>query len=426
MQLNDTTVKIIVLLIFVACYGLAISRRVKIAYVGIASAAVLLLILLPTNVMKPEQALNSIRWDVLGIYWGFMMTSILFSESGVPKHLARHVLKNTKNEGMALLALCAITAFFSSFLENVGVVLIMAPIAMEVARRTKSPLLLYLVSIAISSNMVTTVSMVADPPAIILASEAGMSFLDFYWFQGRPGLGTISAIAAIFGLVTLYLCHFRKMRTRVNIEEEKIETNYLPTAVFIFGVIALALNSYLRVGPGIIGLTVGVISVILGFKNVSKMIKEFDWNSFFFIVGIFIVIGAIDIVGILGDFARVIGGLGFNNSTITLIILVWLSVALSSFIDNVPYSVLMIPVAKNAAVAFGSGGLTYSLMYGTVIGTGIGGNISPVGATANVFAVGLLEKRGNKVRTMEYLKISLAPTIAAVLAAHLLLQLFWM
>ncbi|MEM4188777.1 MAG: SLC13 family permease, partial [Candidatus Hadarchaeum sp.] len=301
-----------------------------------------------------------------------------------------------------------------------------APIAMEIARRTKSSLFLYIISIAICSNMVTTVSMIADPPAIILASEAGMSFLDFYWFQGKLGLGIISAIAAVIGLATLYLCHFRKMKTKVNIEEEKIETNYLPTMVFVFGIVALALNSYLGVGPGVIGLIVGVISVVLGFKNISKMIKEFDWNSFFFIVGIFIVIGAVEEVGILGDFARGIGGLSFNNPGLTLMILVWISVALSSFIDNVPYSVLMLPVAKNAALAMGAAGLAYPLMYGTLIGTGIGGNVTPVGATANVFATGLLEKQGHRVKLKNYIKISLAPTIAAVLVAHLLLQLLWM
>ncbi|MGC8816363.1 MAG: SLC13 family permease [Candidatus Hadarchaeum sp.] len=414
------------LLVFVVCYGLAISRKVKMAYVSIASAIILLLILLPTNAMTPEQVVNAIRWDVLGIYWGFMMVSILFSESGVPKHLARHVLHHTKNEGMALLSLCAITAFLSSFLENVGVVLIMAPIAMEVAKRTKSSPFLYLCSIAISSNMVTTVSMIADPPAIILASEAGMSFLDFYWFQGRLGLGIISAIAAIIGLITLYLCHLRKMKTKVSIEEEKIETNYLPTLVFLAGIFALALNSYLRVGPGFIGLIVGVVSVLIGFRNIPRMIKEFDWHSFFFVIGIFIVIGAVDRVGILSDLARGIGGLGSNNPVFTLAILVWLSVALSSFIDNVPYSVLMIPVAKNAALALGSAGLAYPLMYGTLLGTGIGGNITPVGATANVFAAGLLEKRGYRVKIKDFLKISLAPTIAAVLVGHLLLQLLWM
>lgn len=415
----------IVLLVFLACYGLAISRKVKLAYVGISSAALLIFLLLPTKAMTPEEVLNSIRWNVLGIYWGFMMLSIVFSESGVPKHLARHVLHHTKNEGVALLALCAITAFLSSFLENVGVVLIMAPIAMEVARKTKSSPLLYLISIAISSNMVTTVSMIADPPAIILASEAGMSFLDFYWFQSRIGLGVISIVAALVGLATLYLCHFKKMKTRVQLEEEEIKTNYLPTVVFIAGVTALALNSYLGVGPGVIGVIIGLLSLILGFRDLPKMVREFDWNSFFFIIGIFIVIGAVDEVGILGDLAKAIGGLGLNNPVLTLAIFVWLSVALSSFIDNVPFTVLMLPVARGAALALGGGSLTYALMYGTLAGTGIGGNLTPVGATANVFAVGLLEKRGHRVRLKDYLKISLAPTILAVLAAHLMLQMLW-
>lgn len=422
----DDALKLVSLLIFVACYGLAISRKVKLAYVGLASAFLLLVTLLPTNVLTPQQALNSVRWNVLGIYWGFMMLSILFSESGVPIHLARHILHRTRNEGVALLALCAITAFLSSFLENVGVVLIMAPIAMEIAKRTKSSTFLYLVSIAISANMVTTVTMIADPPAIILASEASMSFLDFYWFQGRVGLGVISIVAAVVGLLTLYLIHFRKLKKKINIEEEKIETNYLPTVVFVGGIVALAMNSYIGVGPGIIGLTVGIVSLALGFRTMSKMVKEFDWNSFFFIIGIFIVIGAIEATGILGDLAGGIAGLSFNNPIISLAILTWLSVALSSFIDNVPYAVLMLPVAKSVAASLGMGNFAFPLMYGVLIGTGIGGNITPVGATANVFATGLLEKRGHKVRFKDFLKISLAPTIMSVLIAHLLLQLLWM
>lgn len=424
--MTDMMLKIVTLLIFIACYGLAITRKAKLAYVGLASAAALVIILLPTNVLSTQQVLNSIKWDVLGIYWGFMMLSILFSESGVPKHLARHILHNTRHEGMALFALCGITAFLSAFLENVGVVLIMAPIAIEISRRTKSSIVLYLVSIAISANIVTTVTMIADPPALILASEANMSFLDFYWFQGRMGLGTISAIAAVVGLASLYLIHFRKMKTKIHMEEEKIETSYIPTVIFIGGIVALAANSYIGVGPGVIGLTVGVVSLIFGYKILSKMVKEFDWNSFLFIIGIFVVIGAVESAGILGDLANGIGEISFNNPIISLIILIWLSVALSSFIDNVPYSVLMIPVAKSVAVSLGMGGMAYPLMYGVLIGTGIGGNITPVGATANVFAIGLLEKQGVKVKLKDYLKISLAPTLLAVIFAHLMLQLFWM
>lgn len=416
-------IKLATLVIFMACYGLAISRKVKLAYIGILSALLLLVILLPTNAMTPQQALNSVRWDVLGIYWGFMMLSIVFSMSGVPEHLARHVLHRTENEGKALLMICAITALLSSFLENVGVFLIMAPIAIEVAKRTKSSLFTYFVSIAISANMVTTVTMIADPPALILASGR-MNFLDFYWFQGRIGLGIISIFGVLAGLTVLYFINFRRMKKKVSVKEEKIETNYLPTGLFIAGITALALNSYIGIGPGVIGLAVGIIALIMGWRNLKKMVMEFDWNSFIFIWGIFIVIGAVGAVGILNDFANVIGVFGMNNPAITLFVVTWVSVALSAFIDNVPYTVLMIPVCTSLAASMGVS--AFPFLFGMVIGTGIGGNITPIGATTNVFACGMLEKRGYKIKIKEYMKISVPASIAAVLVSYLLLQLFWM
>jgi len=418
-------IKVAALILFLACYGLAITRRVKLAYVGIVSAALMLCILIPAGAMTPEQAAGSIRWDVLGIYWGFMMLSMVFAWSGVPEHLARHLISRTRSEGTALLALCSITALLSSFLENVGVVLIMAPIALEMARRAGSSPFKYIVSIALCSNIVTTVSMVADPPAIILASETGMSFLDFYWFRGRVGLGAISAVGAIAGLVALYLTAFREMRKKIEIREERIKCDYLPTALFICGIAALAINSHLGIGPGVIGLSVGIIALILGRRKLKQMIADFDWNSFLFIVGIFLVIGAVDAVGILGDFAGALGGLSAGSPTLAMAILVWLSVAMSSFMDNVPHTVMMIPVCRGLADAMGAGYL-FPFLYGMLIGTGMGGNITPVGATANVFACGMLEKRGIRINLREYVKMSVPMTIAAVAAAQLLLHLLWM
>jgi len=421
--------KIATLVIFITCYGLVISRKVKIAYVALVSAFLLLLLLLPSGAMTSEQARDSINWNVLGIYWGFLMLSIIFSRSGIPAHLAKHILRRTKNEGKALLALCALTAFLSSFIENVGAVLIIAPFAIEVAKRTKSSLFVYLVSIAISANMVTTVSMIADPPALILASETGMTFMNFYWFQGRLGLGIISILGAVAGLAALYFIHFRKMEKQVQIEEEeKIKIDYAPSALFVGGVLALALTSYLpsvyRVSPGLIGLAIGIIALVLGRKVVREMIVDFDWNSFFFILGIFIVVGAVQAVGILQDFAGVLLRLGLNNTVLTLALLTWLSVALSSFIDNVPYTMLMIPVCTSLATSMGVG--EFPFLYGMIIGTGIGGNITPVGATANVFACGMLEKRGFKIKLKEYVKISVPTTIVSVLVAYLFLQFLWM
>jgi len=412
-------------LIFLACYALAITRRIKLAYVGIGSAVLMICILVPLGIMTPGYVGASIKWDVLGIYWGFMMLSMAFSVSGVPEHLAEHVVRRTKNEGKALLSICAITAALSGFLENVGVLLIMAPIAIEIAKKAKSPLFTYLISIAISSNMVTTVSMVADPPAIILASETGMSFLDFYWFRGRIGLGIISAMGAAAGLAVLYFTVLRRMKKRIKIEERKIRMNYLPTLLFIGGITALAMNPYLGISPGIIGLCVGIIAIALDRKNLRRMIIGFDWNSFFFIIGVFVVIGAVVAVGALQEFANFLGGLSLGNPLISMLVLVWFSVAMSSFMDNVPYTVLMIPVCEGLARIMGANYL-FPFLYGMIIGTGIGGNITPVGATATVFACGMLEKRGYRIRLGEYMKISVPMTISAVVVAQLLLHLFWM
>ena len=422
--MDPVVFKIATLAIFIACYALVISRKIRIAYVALISALLLLVLLIPSGTMTTQQACDSIRWDVLGIYWGFLMLSIIFAKSGVPAHLAKHILHRTKNEGMALLSLCAITAFLSSFLENVGVVLIMAPIAIEAAKKTKSSLFHYIIPIAISANMVTTASMVTDPPAMILASESGMNFMNFYWFQGRLGLGIISIIAAIVGLAVLYYVNFRKMDKKIIIEEEKIKMDYAPSALFIGGVLALAFNSYLGVRPGLIGLAIGIISLVLGRKILREMIIEFDWNSFAFIFGIFIIIGAVQAVGILQDFSSALLKIGFSSPVLTLAIITWISVAFSSFMDNVPYTVLMIPVCTSLATSMGVS--AFPFLYGMIIGTGIGGNITPVGATANVFACGMLEKRGHKIKLKEYLKISVPVSIISVLVAYLLVQMLWM
>ena len=172
--------KILVLVIFIACYALALSRRVKIAYASLGASALFLIL----GLLTPGEAVTkAIKWDVLGIYWGFMMVSHVFMKSRMPERLANQILARVKVERYAIFALCLLTAFLSAFMENVGVVLMMAPVAIAVAKRLDSSLFHYLIAIAVSSNVVTTVTMVADPPSIILAfvtwiSVALSSFMD--------------------------------------------------------------------------------------------------------------------------------------------------------------------------------------------------------------------------------------------------------
>jgi len=413
--------KWIVLAIFVLTFALILYRKIPIYILSLAGAAMLIL----AGIMSAKAALlESVSWDVLAIYWGYGMLAIALRESRMPAAIANWVLPRVKKEKYALLFLCALAAALSSFMANPVVVLMLAPLAIEMAERLKSSLFLYLVGLAIASNVVTTVSMVADPPALILAMETGMKFLDFYWFKGRLSLGTLSVVGVGVALLSL-LIQFRKLNNPVDIKSKPISMTYGPLAVFILSVIALAVPPT-NVYPGLVGLALGIVSLILirDRTRAWEAFKEFDWASIFFLIGIFIVIAAVDKVGLLKDFAIWMTGIGLTQPIVVLTIVTWLSVALSSFIDNVPYTVLMIPTCTYLAHTLGIS--PFLLYFGMLAGTGIGGNITPVGATANVLACGILEKRGHRIELGPYLKLSVPFSVSAVLAVQVLLMLIWL
>jgi len=413
-----TAEKWLALAIFAICFALILYRNVEIQYVSLTAAA----LLIGLGIINPASALlQMVDWDVLAIYWGYGMLAIVFRESKIPALVATSVLARIKKEKYALLFICALAAFLSSFMANPVIVIMLAPLAIEIAERLNASLFLYLVGLAISSNVVTTVSMVADPPALILAMATGMTFLDFYWFQGKVGLGTLSTVGVIVALLTL-LYKFRHLNNTVAMKEEKIEVTYGPLMIFIISVFALALIPMKH--PGVVGFLLGLVSLFTGRKMIRAMMEEFDWDTIWFLIGIFVVIGAVERVGLLKDFSDWLSGTGLKSPAVYLAILTWMSVVISAFVDNVPYTILMIPVCNYLAQSLGIS--PWPLYFGMLVGTGIGGNITPVGATANVLACGMLEKRGYRIDLWEYMKISIPFSVAAVLSVHVLIQWLWL
>lgn len=424
--LNPAAEKWLTLLIFVACFGLILYRNVKIAYVSLAAAGLLIIL----GIIGPGSAfLQWDSWTVLTIYWGYGMLAIVFRESKIPALIASYVLARVKREKYALLFICALAAFLSSFMANPVIVIMLAPLAIEIAERLHASLFLYLVGLAISSNVVTTVSMVADPPSTILAMATGMTFLDFYWFQGKVSLGTLSLVGVAVALLTL-LIQFRQLNNSVDLREERVQVTYGALWIFLLSVLALAVIPLLFVTmrhPAFVlavGLLVGLSSLYIGRGMVGAMTREFDWDTIWFLIGIFVVIATVEQVGLLRDFADWLQGTGLKSPIVYLAILTWMSVVLSAFIDNVPYTILMIPVCGYLAQSLGIS--PWPFYFGMLVGTGIGGNITPVGATANVLACGMLEQRGYQIHLGRYLKISVPFSCAAVLATHILIQLIWL
>ncbi|MDF1593475.1 MAG: SLC13 family permease [Desulfobacterales bacterium] len=237
--------KWITLIVVVSVFALILHRKVPIHYLSLGAAA----LLIASGVISPATALldsdNGVNWDVLAIYFGYGMLAMSLRESQLPSAISNWVLPKLRHEKYALLFLCALAAFLSSFMANPVVVIMLAPLAIEMAERLKSPLFLYLVGLAISSNVVTTVSMVADPPSLILAMQTNMTFLDFYWFHSRLGLGTLSVVGVLAALSTL-LFQFWRLNNTVDVMVQPVRVAAKSVILIIVGcmgcVVAIILN----------------------------------------------------------------------------------------------------------------------------------------------------------------------------------------
>lgn len=417
--------KLFVIAIFLLTYILLVAKKGH-PFIVLGSAIGLLL---ASRAISPAQAFASINYNVLGVFVGTMVLSGLFIFSGVPAYLATKLVDSAKTVGLALLSVCILSGFISSFVENVATVLIVGPIAFEVARKLKADPVPFLIGIAVSANLQGCATLIGDSPSIILALSSGMNFMDFFWMQGRPGITFAVELGAVASFYVLYLL-FKKYKQPVEkIEEVKVKT-WFPAMLLALMILTLALSSFIKDKHPY---TIAFICLVYGFfglvwhevrhRESISLIKDLDWHTFFFLIGIFILVGSLTYAGVIEDIAKFITGFTKGNKFLAFTMIVWLSVLLSAFVDNIPYTVAMIPVAKLIALSLGVS--PYLFLFGLLIGASLGGNITPIGASANVVAVGLLRKEKYRVKFNDFFKIGFPFTIAAVGVAYLFLWLVW-
>ena len=418
-------IKLLVIVVFLTAYTLLILKKGN-PFIVLAGAIAMLFAARALNI---QEALSSINYNVLGVFCGTMVLSSLFIFSNVPAFLATRLVDRARSVGMAMLYVCLLAGFISSFVENVATVLIVAPIAFEVAKKLKANPMPFLIGIAVASNLQGCATMIGDSPSIILALSSGMSFMDFFWMKGRPGITFAVEIGAVASFFVLYLMFRKYKEPIVKIEEVKVKT-WIPTILLSMMMLTLAVSSFIKTKHpytiAFICLTYGLIGLIwheLKHKESISLVKDLDWHTFFFLIGIFILVGTLTQRGIVDDIAGLIIRYTRGNTFLAYTVIIWLSVILSAFIDNIPYTIAMIPVAKLVAGSLGVGPELF--LFGLLIGTSLGGNITPIGASANVVAVGMLHKAKYKVSFLDFMKIGLPFTLAAVSAAYVVLWLVW-
>ncbi len=417
--------KLLVILVFLTAYTLLMFKKGH-PFITLGVAVGILLI---SGALNFKEAFFSINLNVLGVFLGASILSHLFIFSQVPAFLATRLVDRSKTVGMALLSVCILAGFISSFVENVATVLIVAPIAFEVAKKLKTNPVPFLIGIAVSSNLQGCATMIGDSPSLILALSSGMNFMDFFWMKGRPGITFAVELGALASFYVLYLLFKKYKQPVVQLEEVKVKT-WVPTWLFILMLLTLAVSSFIKNKPAysiaFICLGYGVVSLIwhaLKHKETFHFAKDLDWHTFFFLTGIFVLVGSLTYRGVIDDIAQWITAISKGNAFLAYTIIVWISVLLSAFIDNIPYTMAMIPVAKLVA---GSLNLPQEpFLFGLLIGTSLGGNITPIGASANVVAVGLLAKHGHRVKFGDFVKIGLPFTMVAVAVAYLFIWFVW-
>ena len=420
--------KIFAIVLFILMYVLMVLLPKYRPVVAITAAV----IYVAAGVLPVTKVLTSIDWNVLMMLFGTMVIVDYFIESKMPNKIAEWLLRLAPNVLWVTVLMSAFSGIISAFIDNVATVLMVAPVGLAICKKLKISPVTMILCIAVSSNLQGAATLVGDTTSIMLGGAANMNFNDFFWMLGRPGMFFATEIGALL-TIPIIMFLFRKDKEPVNSDEHTKVTDYVPTITMLGHVVLLIIASFIPDTPsvtnGVICMVCGIITIVWELilsKSKESMIhalKAMDYATMFLLTGLFVVIAAITEIGLVQDLADFIATAGGNNMFLLFTIIVWGSVAISAFIDNIPYVATMLPIL--ATVAANMQVEPYFLFFGLLVGATLGGNITPIGASANIAGVGMLRKEGYEVKFRDFFKIGIPFTLAAVLGGYLFVWIFW-
>ena len=415
------------LILFAVTYVLMLTFTKYRPYIALGSAVVFIV----TGMLPFDQIFGAIDWNVLLMIAGTMGLVQLFIDSRMPARLADMIMLKVPNVQMAAVALALFAGIISAFVDNVATVLMVAPVALAICKKLKTNPVPFIIGIAVSSNLQGAATLVGDTTAIMLGSYADMSFLDFFWYKGRPGIFFAVELGAIASALILAWLFRREKDSIEQSGELTPVTDYVPT-VLLVGMIALLISaSFIPVKPditnGLICVSLFIIGMVYTFARTRSAdaflgpIKSIDFETIGLLFGLFLVIGGITNMGVVDAAAGLLARMGGGNVFVIYTVIVWASVLFSAFIDNIPYVATMLPVVTGLASTLG---IDPTLLYfGLLSGATLGGNCTPIGASANITGIGILRREGYEVKTGDFCRIGIPFTLAAVIPAYIY---FWL
>lgn len=417
------------IILFAVTYVLMLVFSKYRPYIALASG----LIFIISGMLPLGEVLGSIDFNVLLMIAGTMGLVALFIESKMPSLLADLIMERVPNVQWAAVALALFAGVISAFVDNVATVLMIAPVALEICKKLNTNPVPFIISIAVSSNLQGAATLVGDTTAIMLGSYADMSFLDFFWYRGRPSMFFAVEIGAIISaLILAWLFRHEKGIIPKGAPRTQV-TDYVPTVLLCGTIVLLILASFLPVKPAITNGLICCVLMVIGigysflrrreWSAVTGPLLEIDFETLGLLVGLFLMIGGISSMGVIDAAANLLARAGGGNMFLLYTIIVWASVLISAFIDNIPYVATMLPIIAGLASALQVDPTV--LYFGLLSGATLGGNCTPIGASANIAGIGILRKAGYQVKNGDFFRIGIPFTLAAIVPAYIYIWLLY-
>ena len=428
------------ILLFAATYVLMLTFSRYRPYIALTSGVIFII----TGMLPLGDIIPSLDFNVLLMIGGTMGLVQLFIDSHMPERLADMIMAKVPTVQWAAVCLSLFAGVISAFVDNVATVLMVAPVALEICKKLKTNPIPVLIAIAVSSNLQGAATLVGDTTAIMLGSALNMSFMDFFWYYGKPSMFFAVELGAVLSACIVYWI-FRKEKGSIPKTGKMTEvSDYVPTALLLGAIGLLICASFAPDSwnlpeeiNGIICCTLLVVGLIYNYakkknlKAVSGPLMAIDFETLGLLVGLFLMIGGISNMGVIDALAALLADLGGGNVFLMFSIIVWASVLISAFIDNIPYVATMIPVIGGIAAQMAPGlGVDATLVgiplyFGLLSGATLGGNITPIGASANITAIGILRREGYEVANSDFFKIGIPFTLSAVIPAYIYIWLVY-
>lgn len=407
--------EIISIVIFLLVMVAIVSEKVHRAAASLAGAVILLV----THVLTVDSAIEHVDVNTIGVLVGMMLFVAVVKNSGLFEYIAIKSAKLTRGKPWAIMAVFAIiTAVLSAFLDNVTTVLLVGPMTLAITSILKVNPVPFLLTQILASNMGGTATLIGDPPNIMIGSEAGLGFADFI-LNTAP----VVVIIMVASLLCFYLMFGRKLKVSndamqavMELDENRAikDKSLLIKSVVMIGlvVIGFMFHSSLGMESCTIALLAAVIMMIVGKQDVEDVIMGVEWSTILFFIGLFVVVGGMEETGVIDQLATLLIGMTGGNMVLTMLIILWVSAIVSSFLDNIPFVATLIPMIL--AIQAESGMDVTPLWWALSLGACLGGNGTLIGASANVVLSGISNKNGYPITFMSYLKVGFPMMILSV------------